>query len=93
MAAYRRSRVVGYSVIWCSGIATGLALVDRFTIDLFYIVCFIGFVAVVEMTEPQYIDPPWRSKLDWIVAVGLVGFLLIVIRTALALLPTGFLSL
>jgi hypothetical protein len=92
MALDPRSKFIGYSVIWCSGIAAVLALFDGFTIDLFYIICFIGFVAVVEMTEPQYVDPPWRSKLDWVVGAGLVGSALIVIRTALALLPDGFLT-
>jgi hypothetical protein len=67
-----------------------LALLNSFTIDLFYIIAFIGFVAIVEMTEPLYVSPFWRSKLDWVVAAGLVGFLLIFTRTALSLVPDGF---
>lgn len=66
-----------------------LALLESLTYDLFFVVSLIGFLVVIELTEPIGIRPEWRRRLRWLIPPALLVFGYIVIRRILAILPPG----
>lgn len=66
-----------------------LAALDALSLELFFVVSLIGFLVVLELTAPLNVTPTWRRRLRWILVVAMIGFVAIVIRRILAILPPG----
>jgi hypothetical protein len=69
--------------------ALALALFDSLSYELFFVLSLIGFLVVVELTAPFEVTPRWRSRLKWLIGIGLLVFGYIVIRRILEILPPG----
>lgn len=93
MATHRRIRFVYGQVAWLLGAVLLLTLLDALSLELFFVVSLIGFLVVLELTAPFNVTPRWRSRLKWIVLVGLVVFGLVVVRRILEILPPEVLEL
>jgi hypothetical protein len=91
MVTTRRERFIRAQVAWMTAALLVLALLDALTLELFFVVCLIGFLVVVELTAPFSVTPTWRARLKWIIAVGLAVFGYIVVRRILEILPEGVL--
>mgnify|MGYP006270076543 FL=1 len=85
----RRVRFVYSNLAWMLATFLVLTTLDTFSLELLFVVSLIGFLVVVELTAPFGITPQWRSRLKWLIALGLVGFAYIVIQRILAILPPG----
>lgn len=68
-----------------------LALLDAITLELFFVLSFIGFLVLIELTAPIAVTPTWRRRLKWLIGLGLIVFGYIVVRRILAILPSGVL--
>ena len=68
-----------------------LAVLGALSLELFFVLSLIGLLVVIELTAPFDVTPAWRSRLKWLILVGLLGFAFIVIRRILAILPEGLL--
>lgn len=68
-----------------------LAVLDSLTLGLYFVLTFIGFLAVIELTAPFNVTPRWRRRLKWLIALGLLGFVYVIVRRLLTLLPPGVL--
>lgn len=88
-ATPRRRRFIHAQMAWMCGVALCLALLDALTYELFFVTSLIGFLIVTELTAPFMVTPRWRRRLRWLIAIGLIGFAVIVIRRILAILPPG----
>ena len=86
MATYRRQRFVHAQVAWMLACVLGLALLDALSLELFFVLSLIGFLIVTELTAPLNVSPTWRRRLRWVIAAGLLGFAVIVIRRILDIL-------
>lgn len=89
MATRRRQRFIHAQVAWMLGTVLALALLESLTYELFFVVSLIGFLVVVELTAPFNVTPQWRSRLKWLIAVGLLVFGSIVVKRILEILPRG----
>jgi hypothetical protein len=89
MATRRRQRFVYGQTAWMLATIVGLAALDALSLELFFVVSLVGFLVVVELTAPFSVTPQWRSRLRWIILVGLAVFGYIVVRRVLAILPEG----
>jgi hypothetical protein len=89
MATARRLRFVHGQLAWMLGTALALALLESLTYELFFVVSLIGFLVIVELTAPFNITPVWRSRLKWLILLGLAVFGYIVVRRILEILPAG----
>lgn len=87
MTVTRRQRFVHGHLAWMLGTALVLALLDALTYEVFFIVAFVGFLALLEWTGPVRIAPPWRRRLRLAILLGLAGIGYLVVRRVLALLP------
>lgn len=91
MVTPRRQRFVVGQVAWMCTTVAALVLLGALSLDLFFVVSLIGFLVVIELTAPFRVTPRWRSRLKWVVLLGLVAFGMIVLRRILAILPSGVL--
>lgn len=89
MTTWRRQRFVSATLAWCLGSALVLALLGSLEYELFFVTALIGFLVVVELTAPLNLTPTWRSRLKWLIGLGLVVFAYVVVRRILAILPPG----
>ncbi|SDM92257.1 hypothetical protein SAMN04487949_2857 [Halogranum gelatinilyticum] len=89
MVTARRERFIRAQVAWMAASLLVLTLLDALTLELFFVVCLIGFLVVVELTAPFSVTPAWRSRLKWLIALGLAVFGYIVVRRILEILPAG----
>lgn len=87
----RRQQFVTGQLAWMVGAILLLAVLGSLSLELFFVVSLIGFLVVVELTAPVAITPTWRSRLKWLILVGLVVFGYVVVRRILAILPSGVL--
>ncbi|RBI60690.1 hypothetical protein [Halomicrococcus sp. NG-SE-24] len=91
MATQRRQRFIHGQVAWMLGSILVLALLDAITLELFFVLSFIGFLVLIELTAPIAVTPTWRRRLKWLIGLGLIVFGYIVVRRILAILPSGVL--
>lgn len=89
MQRTRRIRFVHAQIAWMLGAILLLTLLSSLTGELLFVVSLIGFLVVVELTAPFRITPRWRKRLWVVIAIGLLGFGIIVIRRILQILPPG----
>lgn len=82
----RRLRFVGSQVTVMLAIALSLVLLGSFRYDLFFLLSLVSFMVMTELTASYAVTPRWRTRLTKVVAVGLLGFGLIALRHAIAVL-------
>lgn len=66
-----------------------LLVFDVFSLNAFFVVSFVGFLLLLELTTPTNLSPRWRTRLRWLVALGLLGMAYIGVRRLLSLVPEG----
>jgi hypothetical protein len=89
MPTRRRQRFVHAQAAWMLAVLLVLAVLGSLSYDLFFVLSLIGLLVVIELTAPFNVTPRWRSRLKWLVVLGLLGFAYIVIRRILEILPWG----
>lgn len=80
-------RFVHGQLAWMVATIVVLTLLGSLSYELFFVLSLIGLLIVTELTSPIAITPAWRRRLVWLIAIGLVGFAVIVVRRILAILP------
>lgn len=89
MVTPRRVQFVGATIAWMAITLLGLAALEAYSLELFFVVSLVGFLVVTELTAPSVASPPWRKRLRWFIALGLLAFGAVVIRRILRVLPDG----
>lgn len=80
-------RFVHGQLAWMVATIVVLTLLGSLSYELVFVLSLIGFLIVTELTAPLNITPDWRRRLRWLIAAGLLGFAVIVIRRILEILP------
>lgn len=91
MPTRRRQRFVTIQAMWMLGTLLCLAVLGALSFELYFVLSLIGLLVVIELTAPFNVTPRWRSRLKWLVALGLVLFGAVVVRRILGILPEGVL--
>lgn len=86
---HHRLRVVHALVGWMLAALVVLAALDALTYERYFVASLVGLLVVLELTAPLAVAPPWRTRLRWVAAVGLLVFAAVVVRRVLAVLPPG----
>lgn len=89
MATARRDRFIRANLAWMLGAVLVLVLLDSLSYELVFVVSLIGFLVVTELTAPFNVTPTWRTRLKWLIGLGLLVFGYIVIKRILEILPPG----
>lgn len=91
MATHRHRRFIYGQVGLMLGIILASIALGSLSIESFYMASFVGFLVLVELTNPVNISPRWRSRLRWIILLGLVGMVYIWVHRLLEVVPPGVL--
>lgn len=91
MATQQRIRFIYGQTAWMLASFFVLTLLNALSLELLFVVSFIGFLTITQLTAPFTLTPRWRRRLTWIIVLALVVFAAIVIRRILAILPPGVL--
>ena len=89
MSTRRRQRFIHGQLAWMLAVIVLLTLLDSLELELVFVLSLIGVVVIVELTAPFNVTPRWRRRLLPLIALGLLGFAVIVVRRILAILPPG----
>jgi hypothetical protein len=66
-----------------------IATLGSLSLELFFVISLIGLLVVIELTAPFNVTPRWRSRLKWLVILGLAVFSYIVVKRILEIIPSG----
>ncbi|QRV17238.1 hypothetical protein [Haloterrigena salifodinae] len=80
-------RFIRGQLAWMLAAVLVLSLLGSFSYELFFVLSLIGLLIVTELTAPFAVTPDWRRRLRWLIALGLVGFAVVVVRRILEILP------
>jgi len=87
MQTRRRQRFICGMVAWMLAVILVLGLIEALTYELYFVLSLIGLLVVTELTAPTNVTPEWRSRLKWLIAVGLAIFGYITVRRIVEILP------
>lgn len=89
MVTGRRQRFVHGQVAWMLGTILVLTALGALSLSIFFVLSLIGLLVVIELTAPFAVTPRWRARLRWVILIGLCGFVYVVIRRIVEILPSG----
>ncbi|MFH5801238.1 hypothetical protein [Haladaptatus sp. CMAA 1911] len=89
MSTQRRQRFIHAQLAWMLVSLIVLAVLGSLSLELFFVLCLIGLLVIIELTAPFNVTPRWRRRLKWFIALGLLVFGVIVVRRILSILPPG----
>lgn len=89
MSVARQYRFVSGVLAWALAGLFVLVATGWLTYELFFVVSLIGVLVVAEFTSPIHVRPPWRKRVRWVILIGVVGFLVVLARRTVAVLPAG----
>ena len=87
----RAARFLVGVMAWLCASLLALVLLDALSLEIYFVLAFIGFLFVTMLTAPVLSRPRWRRRLTWPIALGLSIFGVIVIREVYARLGGGVL--
>jgi membrane protein implicated in regulation of membrane protease activity len=62
---------------------------DVLTVEIFFIISLVIFLVLVELTAPFAVTPNWRTRLKWLIFLGLLAFSYIMVKRVLEYIPPG----
>ena len=71
---------------WLSLITVLLFLAQSVDLSIFFVLALIGFLIIVELMSPKYIQPGYLRYIKYLLAAGIVVFGLIVVQKVLEIL-------
>jgi hypothetical protein len=71
---------------WVLVVLSLLALFNSINYEYFFVLCLIGFLVIVELSGPFTVKPAWRSRVNIVIALGVLIFTFIVIEKVFAIL-------
>jgi len=72
--------------IWLTVIAVVMLLAQSVNLEIFFVLSLIGFLVIVELIAPNYIQPGYMRYIRYILAAGIVLFGVIVVQKVLEIL-------
>jgi len=87
MSVARQYNFVSAVLAWSLASLFILVATGWLTYELFFVISRIGVLIVVEFTSPVSVRPRWRKRVRWIILIGIAGFLVVLARRTVAVLP------
>ena len=76
--------------LWLVIISCFMLLVGRFDLALFFILGFIGFLIIIEITEPRFVKPAYLRYIRYLIVAGILIFSAIIIQKVMEILGLYF---
>jgi hypothetical protein len=72
--------------VWLTFISLFMLLAQSFSFEIFFVLSFIGFLIIVELIAPKYIQPGYMRYIRYVLVAGIVIFGVIVVQKVLEIL-------
>jgi hypothetical protein len=72
--------------VWLTLIAIFILLATSVSLEIFFVLALIGFLIIVELITPKYIQPGYLRYIQDILTVGIAIFVLIVAKKVIEIL-------
>lgn len=79
-------RIVFGLLVWMLGTIVLLSTIGLLTVERFFVASVVGLLAVKELTPPEIVSLRWRTWLNGILAVGILGVGYLTVKRILALM-------
>jgi hypothetical protein len=79
-----------FLALWLLIISYFMLLVGRFELALFFILGFIGFLVIVEITEPNFVRPAYLRYVKYLIVAGTAIFGAVIIQKVMEILGLYF---
>jgi general stress protein CsbA len=77
---------------WVLIVLTLLTLFNSLSLEYFFVLCFIGFLIIVELSGPFTVKTKWRSRINIIIAIGVLIFALIITKKVMDIIGISILG-
>jgi hypothetical protein len=71
---------------WLTIISTCMLLVQRFDLELFFVLCLLGIFVIVQLMQSNYVQPGYLRYIRYLTAAGIVIFGVIVVQKVMEIL-------
>ena len=72
--------------LWFTLVSVVMLLTQRVDLEIFFILCLIGFFVMIQLLEPAYVQPGYQKYLRYLIAGGIVIFGAIVAHKVMEIL-------
>jgi len=72
--------------VWLTLIAIFMLLAQSIDIEIFFVLSLIGFLVIVELIAPKYVQPGYLRYIRYFIAAGIVIFGMIVVKKVMEIL-------
>lgn len=72
--------------LWFTLVSVVMLLTQRVDLEIFFVLCLIGFFVVIQLLEPAYVQPGYQKYLRYLIAAGIVIFGAIVAHKVMEIL-------
>jgi len=76
--------------LWLFFVTLYMLLSNRFDLELFFILCFVGVLVITQFIEPNYVKPGYLRYIRYLILVGIVIFGVIVAQKVMEILGLEF---
>jgi hypothetical protein len=72
--------------VWMMAVLAVLVLLNNVNLEYFFTLSIIGFLIIVELSSPFTVRPPWKSRINIVIAIDVMAFTVIILSNMLAIL-------
>lgn len=91
MATPNRMWFIYTQLVWMVVVVLLLWVTDTVSSERFFGLALVGYLLLLQLTQPSSVDPPWRTRLRAVAAIGVLGFGVLVGGRLLTMLRPGLL--
>jgi hypothetical protein len=72
--------------LWLMIVFIFMLLLQRFDLEIFFVLTLIGILVIAELIKQQYVQPKYQRYLGYLIGAGIVVFGIIVIKKVVEIL-------
>ena len=72
--------------LWLTIVSLCMLLIQRFDIELFFVLCLLGILVIVQLMQSNYVQPGYLQYIRYITAAGIVMFGILVAQKVMEIL-------
>jgi hypothetical protein len=71
---------------WLTIVSACLILAQWVDFEVFFVLCLMGFLVIVQLIQPSFIQPGYLRYLKYLIAAGIVLFGVIVVKRVMEII-------
>jgi hypothetical protein len=71
---------------WLTIVSVFMILVQQLDLEIFFVLSLIGFLAIVHLMEPSYVQPGYLKYLWYVIAIEILIFCIIIIQKVIKII-------